>query len=77
MGKKTDYQRLWKREQETNRKLWEEIQRLKDINEAQIDVLRRVRDGELIPKEIFSDEKISPEVKVEEHIRQTKKEIQK
>jgi hypothetical protein len=70
MSEDTDYKRLWRREQENNRKLYAEIARLTQINEAQIDVLRRVRDGELDPKAIFTDEKLSDEVKSAELVRE-------
>jgi len=57
MGKKTDYKRLWRREQRKNRALFEVLAKLKRVNEAQIEVLERVRDGELKPEELFKDEK--------------------
>lgn len=72
MGKKTDYKRLWRREQKKARALYEMLANLKNINEAQIEVLRRVRDGELKPGEIFQDEKIPGDVKLKEAIKQKK-----
>lgn len=57
MGKKTDYKRLWRREQKKSRALYEELIKLRKIDEARVAVLRRVRDGEIDIKEVFRDEK--------------------
>lgn len=72
MGKKTDYKRLWRREQKKTRALFEALTNLKAINEAQIDVLRRVRDGELRPDKIFGDDKIPKEVQLKEFFKKRK-----
>ena len=73
MGKKTNYKRLWRKEKKEGNALHDKLQDLKRINEAQIDVLRRVRDGELKPDEIFGDEKISDDVRFIEDLKERKK----
>jgi hypothetical protein len=73
MAKKTDYKRLWKREKERVKKMVNEVTRLRQANEALVDVMGRVRDGELDPKKIFLDDKMPMEEKVKEDLRVKKK----
>lgn len=72
MGKKTDYKRLWKREQEVTKKLYREIEKLRQANEGLVDVLTRIKKGEIEMEKIFEDEKIPNEVKLKEAIKQKK-----
>ena len=57
MGRKTNYRRLWRREQKRNKALHDQLHSMRLINESQAKVLERVRDGEIKPSEIFKEKK--------------------
>jgi hypothetical protein len=73
MSKDTDYKRLWRDAKKQVLDLVGKMRMLEEVNKVQVDVLRRVRDGELKPEKIFEDEnftmaqKLSSDVKLPEN----------
>lgn len=54
MGKKTDYQKLWRQEKIENIKLVNLLAQANGRIEAQAEVIRMIKDGKLKPEDILA-----------------------
>ena len=69
----TDYKKMWRKAKKQIVKLFNMLYTLSQLLETQMDVLRRVRDGQLKPDEIFKDkhveQSVAEQAKIKEEIK--------
>ena len=71
--KKTNYKKLWRKVKKQNILMANEITRLNGIAKVQSEMIGKIRDGKINPKEIVKAKKVLPDAQMQKIIDEAKK----